>query len=124
MAKKSAKRSQKMHGENEQKDKDPSAGAKVESTKKKAARAPDAPGKRTAASSETEAAQTVDTDVVEDYLLAVTSANLQALRNHVQAGAGIGEEGGGGKAKLSKERNALIAALEKLGAAYSEMLQR
>lgn len=55
-----------------------------------------------------------------DDLPTVTSANLQALRRRLQTDAGKR----GGKTAHSKENNALAAALEKLEAAYRELLQR
>lgn len=63
------------------------------------------------------AAQVVKTNV--DDLPIVTSANLQALRSRLQT-----EGKRGGKAVHSKESHALAAALEKLEAAYRELLQR
>ena len=66
------------------------------------------------------AAQVVKTKVIVDELPTVTSANLQALRSRLQTDAGKR----GGKAMPSKENNALTAALEKLEAAYRELLQR
>ena len=96
------------------------AGKKPSKTvKAKSARAP--ADKFTGATRQVKpAAQVAKTKVIVDDLPTVTSANLQALRSRLQTDAGKRS----GKAMPSKESNALAAALEKLEAAYRELLQR
>ena len=112
MAKKAA-----THADKRQADKKPAKHVKA-----KSARAP--ADKRTDATRQAKpAVQVVKTKVIAD-LPTVTSANLQALRSRLQTGAGKRGRAVSGKAVPSKESNALAAALEKLEAAYRELLQR